>query len=53
MAPVVQALRAADGFRCWLGLTGKHREMPQRALRDYGLKCDFDFAASSMAFFPG
>ncbi len=44
MAPVVRALRAADGFRCTLVSTGQHREMLQRALADFDLEPDLDLA---------
>lgn len=44
MAPVVQALRAAEGFRCTLISTGQHREMLQRALGDFELEPDLDLA---------
>ncbi|WP_374765294.1 non-hydrolyzing UDP-N-acetylglucosamine 2-epimerase [Yunchengibacter salinarum] len=40
MAPVVQALRGAEGFRCTLISTGQHREMLQRALDDFGMVAD-------------
>jgi UDP-N-acetylglucosamine 2-epimerase len=42
MAPVVQALRGAEGFRCTLISTGQHREMLHRALADFGLEADLD-----------
>src|SRR4051794_30647828 len=44
MAPVVQSLRKADGFRCTLVSTGQHREMLHRALADFGLEADIDLA---------
>lgn len=44
MAPVVQALQAAEDFRCTLVSTGQHREMLQRALADFDLAPDIDLA---------
>lgn len=44
MAPVVQALRAREGFQCTLVSTGQHREMLQRALADFALEPDVELA---------
>ncbi|QDG76708.1 non-hydrolyzing UDP-N-acetylglucosamine 2-epimerase [Labrenzia sp. PHM005] len=44
MAPVVQALRSSEDFRCTLVSTGQHREMLERALADFNIEADIDLA---------
>lgn len=44
MAPVVKALRAADGFRCTLVSTGQHREMLAPVLAAFDLAPDHDLS---------
>lgn len=45
MAPVVRVLRANSSIECLLVSSGQHREMLQRALRDFSLEPDLDLNA--------